>query len=143
MDGGPRQRSGRLRHHTMLHDRTDRLACSARKRNQRQRPRRKRQRLQGREYCNRSFGSQQALDQHLNSPAHVFECDECDRSFGSQQSLDLTSQCFGRLTLLTSCFLFWIISDPMDHKYSDDYVNCANKEANPTCLFTMESKKNC
>jgi uncharacterized C2H2 Zn-finger protein len=36
----------------------------------------------------RYFGSQHALQQHLNSPAHVFECDECDRSFGSQQSLD-------------------------------------------------------
>ncbi len=38
----------------------------------------------------RSFGSQQALIQHLNSPAHapVDECDECDRSFSSQQALD-------------------------------------------------------
>jgi hypothetical protein len=38
--------------------------------------------------CDRSFGSQQALDQHLNSPAHalVFECDDCDSSFGSQQA---------------------------------------------------------
>jgi hypothetical protein len=38
----------------MLHDQTDQLACSARKRNQRQRrPRRKRQRLRGREYLAR------------------------------------------------------------------------------------------
>ena len=54
MDGGPCQQSGRLRHHTMLHDRMDQLASSARKRNQRQRrPRRKRQRLRGREYLAR------------------------------------------------------------------------------------------
>jgi len=40
--------------------------------------------------CDRSFDSQQALNQHINSPAHipVYECDECDRSFSSQQSLD-------------------------------------------------------
>jgi uncharacterized C2H2 Zn-finger protein len=38
--------------------------------------------------CDRSFGSQSALNQHLNSPAHNFECDECDRSFRSQQSLE-------------------------------------------------------
>ncbi|KAF4633640.1 hypothetical protein G7Y89_g4481 [Cudoniella acicularis] len=37
--------------------------------------------------CDRSFGSQQALHQHLNSPAHKFECNECERSFGSQQAL--------------------------------------------------------
>ena len=43
----------------------------------------------------RYFGSQHALNQRLNSPAHVFECDECDRSFGSQQSLEqhLNSPC--------------------------------------------------
>jgi hypothetical protein len=38
--------------------------------------------------CDRYFGSQHALQQHLNSPAHIFECDECDRSFGSQQALN-------------------------------------------------------
>jgi len=37
--------------------------------------------------CDRSFGSQQSLTQHLNSPAHTFDCDDCDRTFGSQQSL--------------------------------------------------------
>jgi hypothetical protein len=44
----------------------------------------------GRSLIDRSFGSQQSLDQHLNSPAHapVFECDDCDRAFGSQRSLD-------------------------------------------------------
>jgi uncharacterized C2H2 Zn-finger protein len=38
--------------------------------------------------CDRSFSSQQALGQHLNSPSHVFECNDCDRSFRSQQSLE-------------------------------------------------------
>ena len=37
--------------------------------------------------CDRYFGSQQALQQHLNSSAHNFDCDECDRSFGSQKAL--------------------------------------------------------
>jgi len=37
--------------------------------------------------CDRSFGSHQALQQHLNSSAHNFDCDECDRSFCSQQVL--------------------------------------------------------
>lgn len=40
--------------------------------------------------CDRSFESQHALDQHLNSPAQhpSYECDPCDRSFGSQYGLD-------------------------------------------------------
>jgi Zinc finger, C2H2 type/C2H2-type zinc finger len=33
--------------------------------------------------CDRSFGSQHSLNQHLNTPAHNFECDQCDRSFGT------------------------------------------------------------
>ncbi|CZT13841.1 uncharacterized protein RAG0_17333 [Rhynchosporium agropyri] len=37
--------------------------------------------------CDRYFSSQQALQQHLDSPAHDFDCDECDRSFNSQQAL--------------------------------------------------------
>jgi hypothetical protein len=41
--------------------------------------------------CNRSFGSQGALDQHLrDSPAHApsYDCEPCNRSFGSQDALD-------------------------------------------------------
>ncbi|KAF2761643.1 hypothetical protein EJ05DRAFT_472616 [Pseudovirgaria hyperparasitica] len=40
--------------------------------------------------CNRSFGSEDALAQHIrDSPAHIqtFECDTCDRSFGSEDAL--------------------------------------------------------
>src|SRR4051794_9039566 len=39
--------------------------------------------------CDRTFGSQQALQQHRNSPAHVpvYGCDDCKRSFGSQHAL--------------------------------------------------------
>lgn len=43
------------------------------------------------EPCNRSFGSQAALDQHLgDSPAHApsYDCEPCNRSFGSQDALD-------------------------------------------------------
>lgn len=43
------------------------------------------------ELCNHSFGSQEALDQHLrDSPAHAlsYECELCNRSFGSQKALD-------------------------------------------------------
>lgn len=29
-----------------------------------------------------------AASMHLNSLAHIFECDDCDRSFGNQQSLE-------------------------------------------------------
>jgi hypothetical protein len=36
--------------------------------------------------CNRSFGSQQALDQHLASPAHTFNCSLCNRTFRRQQA---------------------------------------------------------
>ncbi|CAG7950532.1 unnamed protein product [Penicillium salamii] len=42
------------------------------------------------EPCNRSFGSQDALDQHLrDSPVHAlsYDCEPCDRSFGSQDAL--------------------------------------------------------
>ncbi len=40
--------------------------------------------------CERWFGSPRALQQHYDSPAHapVYECEECDRSFASQQSID-------------------------------------------------------
>ena len=31
------------------------------------------------------------------------------------------SSALGRLAQLTSCFIFWISSDPMDHKYVDGY----------------------
>lgn len=37
--------------------------------------------------CDRSFESKQALQQHLDSPTHNFECDDCDKSFESQQAL--------------------------------------------------------
>jgi hypothetical protein len=37
--------------------------------------------------CDRYFDGQRALQQHLNSLAHIFECGECDRTFGSQQAL--------------------------------------------------------
>lgn len=40
--------------------------------------------------CNRSFGSREALDQHLrDSPAHAksSECKLCNRSFGSREAL--------------------------------------------------------
>jgi uncharacterized C2H2 Zn-finger protein len=37
--------------------------------------------------CNRSFKSEHSLQQHLDSPAHVFECELCDRSFKSEHSL--------------------------------------------------------
>ncbi|KFY82975.1 hypothetical protein V498_08364, partial [Pseudogymnoascus sp. VKM F-4517 (FW-2822)] len=37
--------------------------------------------------CDRYFGSQHALQQHSDSPAHNFDCDECDKSFGSQHAL--------------------------------------------------------
>ncbi|CZT08652.1 uncharacterized protein RAG0_13652 [Rhynchosporium agropyri] len=37
--------------------------------------------------CDRDFGSQQALQQHLNSPAHAFDCEDCDKRFGSEQAL--------------------------------------------------------
>jgi hypothetical protein len=42
------------------------------------------------EDCDRSFGSQSALDQHLNSSIHApeFVCEDCDRSFSSQSALD-------------------------------------------------------
>jgi heat shock protein HslJ len=43
------------------------------------------------EACNRSFVSQEALDQHLrDSPAHavIYDCEPCNRSFGSQEALD-------------------------------------------------------
>ena len=42
------------------------------------------------EICDRSFGSKEALDQHLrDSPAHApsYECELCDRSFGSEEAL--------------------------------------------------------
>lgn len=40
--------------------------------------------------CDRSFGSEQALNQHLESPIHApsLHCDTCDRSFGSGQALE-------------------------------------------------------
>ena len=40
--------------------------------------------------CNRTFGSQSALDQHLSSSTHTpkFRCDDCNRSFGNQSALD-------------------------------------------------------
>jgi len=38
------------------------------------------------ELCDRYFDGQRALQQHLNSLAHIFECGECDRTFGSQLS---------------------------------------------------------
>lgn len=37
--------------------------------------------------CDRYFSSHQALQQHLDSPAHEFDCDECDKSFQSQHAL--------------------------------------------------------
>ncbi len=43
------------------------------------------------EPCDRSFGSQDALNQHLrDSPAHALSCNcgPCDRSFGSQDALN-------------------------------------------------------
>jgi hypothetical protein len=43
-------------------------------------------------FCNRTFGSEGALEQHTrDSPAHrqsFFECEACDRSFGSEYSLE-------------------------------------------------------
>jgi hypothetical protein len=41
--------------------------------------------------CERSFGSQEALDQHLrDSPAHApsYECELCNRSLSSQEALN-------------------------------------------------------
>ncbi|KAL4779037.1 hypothetical protein BJX76DRAFT_365640 [Aspergillus varians] len=41
--------------------------------------------------CNRSFGSQYALNQHIqDSPAHApsYDCGPCNRSFSSQDALD-------------------------------------------------------
>ncbi|KAJ0163700.1 Zinc finger protein [Colletotrichum tanaceti] len=41
--------------------------------------------------CDRSFGSQEALEQHLrDSPVHApsLDCEACDRSFGSQEALE-------------------------------------------------------
>jgi len=41
--------------------------------------------------CDRFFGSEEALEQHLrDSPAHPasFNCEECDRSFGSEEALE-------------------------------------------------------
>lgn len=38
--------------------------------------------------CNRSFGKQQSLEQHLASSVHNHECVECDRSFGSRHALE-------------------------------------------------------
>ena len=41
--------------------------------------------------CNRSFGSEKALGQHLrDSPIHnpSYECELCNRSFGSEKALD-------------------------------------------------------
>ncbi|EFZ04512.2 double-stranded RNA-binding type zinc finger domain protein [Metarhizium robertsii] len=40
--------------------------------------------------CDRSFGSEEALEQHLRgAPVHApsFECSTCDRSFGSEEAL--------------------------------------------------------
>ncbi|KAG9230854.1 hypothetical protein BJ875DRAFT_138783 [Amylocarpus encephaloides] len=37
--------------------------------------------------CDRYFSSHQALQQHLDSPAHEFDCEECDKSFRSQHAL--------------------------------------------------------
>ena len=37
--------------------------------------------------CDRGFGSQEALQQHLESPVHAFDCDDCERRFGSQEAL--------------------------------------------------------
>ncbi|KAK1572711.1 uncharacterized protein LY79DRAFT_594331 [Colletotrichum navitas] len=40
--------------------------------------------------CDRSFGTEEALQQHLrNSPVHApsFECETCNRSFGSEEAL--------------------------------------------------------
>ena len=42
------------------------------------------------EACNRTFGSDEALQQHIeNSPAHApsFNCEVCNRSFGSDEAL--------------------------------------------------------
>ncbi|KAK8913373.1 Zinc finger protein 358 [Metarhizium anisopliae] len=41
--------------------------------------------------CDRSFGSEEALEQHLrDAPVHApsFECSTCDRSFGSEEALE-------------------------------------------------------
>lgn len=40
--------------------------------------------------CNRNFGSEDALNQHLRySPAHPsFECEDCNRSFSSEEALE-------------------------------------------------------
>jgi len=50
--------------------------------------------------CDRSFRSQQALDQYLNSPAHApsYKCDESDRSVHKLPNSTLILQ----LTLLSS-----------------------------------------
>jgi hypothetical protein len=41
--------------------------------------------------CDRSYGSEKALKQHLrDSPAHpvTFDCNDCNRSFGSEKALE-------------------------------------------------------
>jgi len=38
--------------------------------------------------CNKCFGSQNALNQHIDSSVHTFECEYCDRCCKSQQALD-------------------------------------------------------
>jgi DNA-directed RNA polymerase subunit RPC12/RpoP len=55
--------------------------------------------------CDRSFNSQQSLNQHLNSPAHtlVFECDDCGQTFSSQQSLEQHSAAHALLYKCDEC----------------------------------------
>ncbi|TAQ84811.1 hypothetical protein B7494_g6870 [Chlorociboria aeruginascens] len=37
--------------------------------------------------CHRNFDSQQALQQHMDSLAHNFDCEKCNENFSSQQAL--------------------------------------------------------
>ncbi|XTI86924.1 hypothetical protein V2W45_1239294, partial [Cenococcum geophilum] len=54
--------------------------------------------------CDRSFANQQALQQHLNSPAHapLYAYGDCNRSFGSEQVLQQHSSMHGDTTQVCS-----------------------------------------
>jgi hypothetical protein len=76
------------------------------------------------EVCDRSFGTQQSLDQHLDSPAHKFECEECDRTFRSQQSLD--QHLDFRLVMVMIVRMVSCQGRPQRHQYHSSQINPLN-----------------
>ncbi|KAK0113063.1 hypothetical protein ONS95_014769 [Cadophora gregata] len=90
--------------------------------------------------CGRYFSSQQALQQHLDSPAHEFDCDDCDRSFKSQhalqQHLDSPAHCYncgecGRSFKSQHALQQHLDSSAHIPKDINNYVGIPRAEVNP------------